>query len=100
MAYMFIDDEAVEDGMEVADVVDRSEYDAVITERDEVITERDEAIVRAESVESELKDLRNKYAKTFLSTPNSAKAQQKADVLKDGKTPTMSYSSLFSGRKE
>ena len=98
MPYFYSEDEV--EGFEPVDAVLRSEYDAIITERDEIQSQRDEAITRAEDVETELSKLRDKYASTFLSTPNSATAQQKADVIKDGKTPTTSFSQLFKEKGE
>lgn len=98
MPYFYSENEV--EGFELVDAVPREDYDAIITERDEIQTQRDEAITRAEDVETELSKLRDKYASTFLSTPNSAKAQQKADVIKDGKTPTTSFSQLFSEKGE
>lgn len=98
MPYFYSEDEV--EGFEPVDAVPREDYDAIITERDEIQTQRDEAIIRAEDVETELSKLRDKYASTFLNTPNSAKAQQKADVIKDGKTPTTSFSQLFREKGE
>lgn len=97
MPFYFSED-AIE-GMEEVDAVHKSDYDTVISERDEIQSQRDEAIVRAEDAEKSLVELRDKYATTFLTTPNSAKAEQKADTIKDGRTPTMSFKQLFSGRK-
>lgn len=96
MPYFYSDDEV--EGFEPVDAVPREDYDAIITERDEIQSQRDEAITRAEDVETELSKLRDKYASTFLSTPNSAKAKQKVDVIKDGKTPTTSFNQLFRER--
>lgn len=98
MPYFYSEDEV--EGFEPVDAVPREDYDAIITERDEIQSQRDEAITRAEDVETELSKLRDKYASTFLSTPNSAKAKQKADVIKDGKTPTTSFKQLFMEKGE
>lgn len=96
MPYFYSEDEV--EGFEPVDAVPREDYDAIITERDEIQSQRDEAITRAEDVETELSKLRDKYASTFLSTPNSAKANQKADVIKDGKR-LQRHSNNYSERK-
>lgn len=98
MPYFYSEDEV--EGFEPVDAVPREDYDAIITERDEIQSQRDEAITRAEDVETELSKLRDKYASTFLSTPNSAKAKQRADAIKDGKTPTTSFNQLFREKGE
>lgn len=100
MPYVRYDDDSMPDGMEAADVVERSEYDAVIAERDEIMTQRDDAIVRAETAEKGWEESRNKYADAFLTSPARVKREQDADVRSDGKSPTTTYSQLFADRKE
>ena len=94
MPYIEVDE--IEEGYEAADVVARSEYDAVISERDEVVTQRDEAIVRAETAEADAKKMRDKYAKAFLTTPQRIKEETEEDVKKESRK--RSFSDLWKGK--
>lgn len=94
MPYIYVDE--LEEGQTEAEVVDRADYDAVITERDEVLTQRDTAIERAETAETELKAQKQKYADAFFSTPEGAKRWQNEDVRKDGRAYT--FGQLFEDR--
>lgn len=89
--------EELPEGIEAADVVDRSEYDAVITERDEIATQRDGAIERAESAEADARKAKEKYANAFLTTPNRVKEEQKANVKKD--SGVQSFAQLFAKKE-
>lgn len=100
MAYIYYDDDNIPEGMEAADVVERSEYDTVITERDEIITQRDSAIERAEIAEKGWEESRNKYADAFLTSPARVKQEQEEDIKYDGKTPTTTFSDLFNGKDD
>ena len=95
MPYIFkdvLDEEEVE-----ADVVERSQYDAVIQERDQLMTQRDEAIVRAETAEKGWEESRNKYADAFLTSPARVKKEQEDNVKKDG--VVSSFRELFDSRE-
>lgn len=94
MPYIFV--EELMEGQTEADVVERADYDAIITERDEVLTQRDTAIDRAETAESELKAQKQKYADAFFNTPEGAKRWQNEDVKKDGRVYT--FNQLFEDR--
>lgn len=65
MPYVFV--EVLDEGMEEADVVERSELDNAITERDAAREQRDQAIERADKAETDLTAQKEKYANTFLS---------------------------------
>ena len=95
MPYIFR--EELSEGEVEADVVERSDYDAVITERDEIITQRDEAIVRAEAAEKGWEESRNKYADAFLSSPARVKQNQIDDTKRDGQMQT--FSALFNQKE-
>lgn len=96
MPYIYV--EELGEGQEAADVVERADYDAVITERDEVITQRDGAIDRAEAAEADLKAQKQKYADRFFNTAEGAKKWQDTDVKKDGTAYT--FSQLFNQRSD
>lgn len=95
MPYIF--KEILEDGEVEADVVERESYDAVIQDRDELMVQRDEAIVRAETAEKGWEEARNKYADAFLTSPARVKAEQSADVKRDG--TVVSYQQLFENKE-
>lgn len=85
-----------EDEME-SDVVERSEYDAVLQERDQLMVQRDDAISRAEVAEKGWEESRNKYADAFLTSPARVKKDQDDNVKKDG--TVRSYRQLFEERE-
>lgn len=88
MAYIYVEEESLEEGQELADVVERSEYDAVLTERDELISQRDTLIERAEVAERGWEDARNKYADAFITSASRVKDDQREDVTDDGQVQT------------
>lgn len=90
--------EEVEEGDDVRDVVERSDYDAVIEERDQLVTQRDGLIERAEAAEEGWRQAKNKYADAFITSAANVKRDQANDVKKDG-SPS-SYSELFRTRGE
>lgn len=96
MPYVWRDE--VEDGDDVREVVERSDYDAVIEERDQLITQRDGLIERAEAAEEGWRQAKNKYADAFITSAANAKRDQKKDVIEDGRPST--YSELFKSRGE
>ena len=90
--------EEAEEGDDVRDVVERSEYDAVIVERDELMTQRDGLIERAEAAEEGWRQSRNKYADAFITSAARAKQDQRKDVKEDGKPST--FGDLFKTKGE
>lgn len=96
MPYVFHDvlmpDEIAED------VIKREEYDKVINERDEVISQRDEALVQISNLEDALRLSKQKYADTFLSSPERAKQELENDTKKDSKV--MTFGELFNMKGE
>ena len=76
MPYYFYEDE-IED-MEPADVIERSDYEAVAKEVEDAKSQRDEAIFRAEEAEKALAEEKQKYADTFLRTQPSFKQKQES----------------------
>ena len=88
--------EELGEGEVEADVVERSDYDAVIVERDELATQRDTLIERAETAERGWAESRNKYADAFLTSPARIKKEQEEDVRSDGLPH--SYQQLFDMR--
>jgi chromosome segregation ATPase len=95
MPYYFYEEEL--EGYDPADVVERSEYDAVIKERDEVRAQRDTAISRAEAAEAGWEEAKEKYANAFLTTPSRVKQELEKHVKEDGKPKT--YAELFGMRE-
>lgn len=98
MGYFWYEDEDAPEGMEAADVVERSQYDAVITERDELVTQRDQLIERAQVAEDGWRDARNKYADAFITSQSRIMSDQRGDVAKDGKMQT--FDELWSSKGE
>ena len=65
MPYVYV--EQVEEGMQEADVVERSDLDTIKEELESIKNQRDEAIERAVKAEEDYGKMREKYANTFLS---------------------------------
>lgn len=93
----YIYKEILDEGEVEADVVERSEYDAVIQDRDELMVQRDDAITRAEDAERGWEEARNKYADAFLTSPARVKREQEENVKLDG--VVRSYNDLFTNRE-
>lgn len=66
MPYVFV--EQVEEGMQEADVIERSDFDALSEELESVRNQRDSAIERAVKAEEDYGKMREKYANTFLTS--------------------------------
>lgn len=64
MPYIMV--EEVPEGMEAVDVIERSEYDSVVTERDQYQQQRDDALARIEKAEADARDAKAKYADYIL----------------------------------
>ena len=80
MPYVFM--EELPEGMEAADVVERSELDSTISERDEARQQRDDAIERAVQAEGDLQAQKEKYAETFFQKRQSKPDKPKGDYEK------------------
>ena len=91
MAYVWVDEP--EEGADVRDVVEREDYDQIVTERDGLIEQRDTLITRAETAEQGWRDARNKYADAFITSPQRMKEDQNRDVSEDGRAST--FAELF-----
>ena len=91
MAYVWVDEP--EEGADVRDVVEREDYDQIVTERDGLIEQRDTLITRAETAEQGWRDARNKYADAFITSPQRMKEDQNRDVSEDGRAST--FEELF-----
>lgn len=98
MAYIWKEDGELVDSDDVRDVVERADYDTVVTERDGLIEQRDALIERVETAEKGWEEARNKYADAFITSPARMKKDQDKDVRDDGKP--RSYSDLFKTRGE
>ena len=68
MPYVFV--EELQEGQEEADVIERTEHDALQQQLEETRTQRDQAIERAETAEKGWRESKEKYANTFLTTPS------------------------------
>ena len=97
MPYIFIEDDAydAETMGDAADVVERSEFDGACAERDELRTQRDEAVARADDLDRELKDTRDRYARHVI-TAAEIKQRAEHDTKKDGRP--QSFEELFANR--
>lgn len=95
MPYYYYEEEV--EGMEAADVVERSEHDTVVKELDEVRVQRDAAISRAEAAEAGWEEAKEKYANAFLTTPARVKKEMEEHVKNDGRPKT--YAELFGMRE-
>lgn len=79
----YIEVEVVPEGTEEADVVSRSDYDAVVQERDATIEQRDTALGRITEMERTVRDTKAKYAEAVLNS-----GIQKKDRVEDNKPVT------------
>lgn len=98
MAYVWVEDDSLTDDSDVRDVVERADYDELVTEREGLITQRDQLIEQVEIAEKGWEEARNKYADAFITSPARMKREQEDDVRKDGRAST--YSELFGERGE
>lgn len=95
MPYVFYDE--LPDGMEEADVVPRSELDALTAERDELVATRDELADHVSVLETDLRQSREKYAHAVLTSAERVKREQAHDVRRDSGPQT--YEELFRARE-
>lgn len=75
----YIEVETLPDGVEEADVVPRSDYDAVVTERDEYASQRDTALSQIEEARESARKSQAKYAALMLNMGNEGNT-----IKKDG----------------
>lgn len=94
MPYVFV--EELEEGVEGADVVERSEYEQLRASVDELASQRDTLIERAETAEKDAREARDKYAHAFITSPQRIKEENSRDVRRESRPST--YSELFAGR--
>lgn len=94
MPYIYV--EEVAEDMEVADVVERSEYDKVIEERDAYEKQRDDAIAKVSDAEKEVRDTKAKYADYILGGAGKAPDTKPAPKVEHG---ALSARDLFKVKK-
>lgn len=87
MPYIKVDE--LPEGAAEADVVPRSDYEAKVDELGTVTAQRDELVGRAERAETDLKTVRDAYARAFIDT-KPPKAEAPAPE------PVNTYDKLFS----
>ena len=75
----YIEVETLPDGVEEADVVPRSDYDAVVTERDEYASQRDTALSQIEEAQESARKSQAKYAALMLNMGNEGDTNKKHD---------------------
>ena len=97
MPYVLFEDGQVPDGMEVADVVPRGDYDELLSERDELIVARDGLADQLSVTQEDLRVSREKYAKAVLTSAQQVKAAQERDVMRDSGPQT--FAQLFARRE-
>lgn len=97
MPYIFIADDVYDvDSMgEAADVVSRDEIIAIEQERDTLRSERDEAVGMVDTLNAELKDARDRYARHVI-TNGEIINRAKQDVMGNG--TAQSFADLFEDR--
>lgn len=91
MPYIYRDE--LGEGEIAADVFSKDDYAKIINERDDVIAQRDEALGQISVLENALRESKQKYADTFLSSPARAKNDLSDDTKKDSKIST--FDELF-----
>lgn len=96
MAYVWVEDYSLTEESDVRDVVERTDYDQLVTERDGLVEQRDALLERAETAEKGWEEAKNKYADAFITSPSRMKRDQEDDVERDGRAST--YQQLFSER--
>ena len=99
MPYMFIEDDAwdAESMGDPADVVPRADYATLEADRDELRTQRDAAAERIGTLEQELKDSRDRYARHVI-TQGDIVHRTKKDVREN--STAQSFAQLFSNRTQ
>lgn len=97
MPYVYYEDGSVPEGAEVADVVPRSDYDGIVTERDELISTRDGLADQLSVTQEDLRVSREKYARAVLTSAQQVKAAQVHDVRRDSGPQT--FAQLFARRE-
>lgn len=97
MPYIFIEDDAYdEESMGApADVVERDEFSRVEEERDQYRNDRDAAVKRADELDAELRDTKDRYARHIITAAEIQKRTER-DTRKDGRP--QSFKELFEMR--
>ena len=97
MPYIYIEDDVYDSESmgEAADVVTREEFSTVEQERDTLRTERDEAVGMVDTLNAELKDARDRYARHVI-TNGEIVNRARTDVMENG--TAQSFEELFSDR--
>lgn len=89
----YIEVDTLPDGVEEADVVPRSDYDAVVTERDEYASQRDTALSQIEEAQESARKSQAKYAALMLNMGKEDNANKNEDTQEVHKGTTIE--SLF-----
>ena len=97
MPYVYYEDGSVPEGAEIADVVPRSDYEGIVTERDELISTRDGLADQLSVTREDLRVSREKYARAVLTSAQQAKDVQDHDVRRDSGPQT--FAQLFARRE-
>ena len=92
MPYIFV--EELEEGQQEADVIERTEHDALQQQLEETRTQRDQAIERAETAEKGWNEAKEKYANTFLTTPSKI-MENHSNELRQHPMTAQSVNELF-----
>lgn len=94
MPYVFHEESEMQEGWESVDVIERGDYDALVSERDKAVEQRDQAVERAATAEAEVKKQKAKYAEAFLTSPARIKEDTR-EHLKREQVRAQSIDDLF-----
>lgn len=89
----YIEVEELPEGVEAADVVLRSDYDAVVAERDSTIEQRDDALTQIRDAQDREREARAKYAQLVLDSAQNHEPEPKTEPKTKAKPITTA--SLF-----
>lgn len=93
MPYIYVDE--LPEGVEEADVIARSDYDAIVEERNTTIEQRDSALSQIEDSRKEVRDIKAKYADYILSSSSKKPDEQKPEQQNIKSSLPVSVSELF-----
>lgn len=93
MPYIYVDE--LPEGTEEADVVQREEYDSVVTQRDEFESQRDDALAQIEEARNQVREAKAKYADMVLSNKPREVQNTKNENVKPTSAKPITTSSLF-----
>ena len=91
MPYIYRD--MLNEGEVAEDVFSKDDYMKILNERDEVIIQRDAALDQISGLETALRESKQKYADTFLTSNERIKNQHSNDSQKEAKVS--SFNELF-----